>query len=117
MKLDFYSSAASFNAGDDPVETIITKQTNLFLGESLPRHIPVEYYLRATTEFRPPAGGRFRFGLGTTGRARLIIDGTTVISVWDSPLERVKDAEVETLFGQGNEKYHIVESRNETDSH
>ena len=116
MKLDFYASAASFDAGEEPVETIVTKQTNMFFGESLPSHIPVGHYLRATTQLRPPAGRKFRFGLGTTGRARLVIDGTTVISIWDDPRVRVKDPEVDTLFGPGIEKYHVIEARNETDS-
>ncbi|EEU33401.1 uncharacterized protein NECHADRAFT_56711 [Fusarium vanettenii 77-13-4] len=54
--------------------------------ESLHKHLPHKYYVRARATFTPDASARFRFGFSVAGKGKVKLDNEDAIDLWvDQP--------------------------------
>jgi beta-glucosidase len=83
----------------DVVETRTHPTSELvFVGPPRP-DLSSGFSFRATTRFLPPEAGRYAFTLAQAGRARLLVDGTTVLDGFVDPPPRGG-----TFFGLGSDE-------------
>ena len=80
----------------DPVATELRDSTQLLWFGGLPDQVQPGFAARITLEFQPTASGVHEFGLITVGRARMKIEGDTVINHWE------EFEQGETFFGMGS---------------
>lgn len=89
----------------EPAERLEVGTSRLvWLGDPRPSVRAGEFSARWSTVFRAPEDGAFTFALVTAGQARLLVDGDTVIDLWDEFRPGT------AFFGMGSEEVrHVVE--------
>lgn len=76
-----YFNGSDFS-GPSVARILALSSEMVWLGSLPPSVDPQEFSVRATGRFTPPTSGRYRFGLVSSGRSRLLLDGQEVIDNW-----------------------------------
>lgn len=64
--------------------SVVAEKQLIDVPESLHKSIPTKYFVRARACYTTEISGLFRFGLSTSGKGKLKIDGQEVIDLWTS---------------------------------
>jgi beta-glucosidase len=64
-------------------QELLTRMQQTWFGETAPHFDPNNFSLRLSGRLTPPGSGSYSFNLYGVGRARLMIDGRTLIDIWD----------------------------------
>ncbi|KAL2674008.1 hypothetical protein Neosp_012454 [[Neocosmospora] mangrovei] len=66
------------------VVSVVAEKQLIDVPESLHKSIPTKYFVRARARYTAETSGLFRFGLSTSGKGKLKVDGREVIDLWTS---------------------------------
>ncbi|PSK55226.1 Beta-glucosidase 1 [Elsinoe australis] len=89
--LEWFSTDPSDDPSAKVLATTTTKETYMFLADSLPPNLPSQWYLRVRTTLTAEKTSTFRIGLCVIGKGKLSFAGKQVIDLWTSQPEKTGD--------------------------
>ncbi|KAG8623905.1 hypothetical protein KVT40_008881 [Elsinoe batatas] len=89
--LEWFPTNPTSSPSTQPIATVTTQETYMFLADSLPANLPPQWFLRIRTTFTAPKTCPFRIGLCVIGKGKLSFDGKEVIDLWTSHPEKTGD--------------------------
>lgn len=74
-----------------PVYSTASDKDLVDVPESLHKHLPPKYFVRARASFTPEATGCFRFGFSVAGKGKVKLDDDVVIDLWTDQPPKTED--------------------------
>ncbi|PNS17742.1 Beta-glucosidase 1 [Sphaceloma murrayae] len=91
LLLEWFTSDPSVDSSATAIASTTTKETHMFLADSLPPNLPPQWYLRVRSILTAEKTTTFRLGLCVIGKGKLSFAGKQVIDLWTSQPEKTGD--------------------------
>ncbi|KAF9872731.1 hypothetical protein CkaCkLH20_09910 [Colletotrichum karsti] len=90
LHIEFFQDDPEVNPDAAVIHTEKTRKSFMIFADCLPQPFPDDYFVKVRTKFTSAKTARYRFGLSAAGKAKLVLDGKTIIDQWTDHPEKKK---------------------------